>query len=206
MGITPSKRVAREVLERAFAVAVSALPVPAIWVTRTERLGDSPSETYVAALGTSLLAKATDSRVDAHSIKKRSGDCGYSIRGPGHGVLAPFTMEPGRDFDLGKKGPEPLNNQPFFANDRIDLSVVVEAAARPYWVDLVSFLDDVQVMDETEAEAALAAFIRARRAAFAARPQVLLPSTPQVMRLDQMASLRRISSRRRARVDDAARR
>ena len=98
-------------------------------------------------------------------------------------------MEPGRDFDLGKKGPEPLNNQPFFANDRIDLSVVVEAAARPYWVDLVSFLDDVQVMDETEAETALAAFPGARRAAFAARPQVLLPSTPQVMRLDQMASL-----------------
>ena len=206
MGITPSKRVAREVLERAFAVAVSALPVPAIWVTRTERLGDSPSETYVAALGTSLLAKATDSRVDAHSIKKRSGDCGYSIRGPGHGVLAPFTMEPGRDFDLGKKGPEPLNNQPFFANDRIDLSVVVEAAARPYWVDLVSFLDDVQVMDETEAEAALAAFIR-----------VVEPRLPHGRRFYcqvrhrscgsiRWPASRRISSRRRARLDDAARR
>ena len=100
VAITPSRQVARIVLERAFARAVSDDVVPAVWVERTAQLGRSPSGTYVAALGTALLAKATDRRADALSIKARSGPNGYSMRGLGHSVLAPFTMEPDVGFDL----------------------------------------------------------------------------------------------------------
>jgi hypothetical protein len=189
MGITHNRAKARRVLETAFELACSGQALPAEWILRTEHISTSPSGTYVAALGTALLAKSTDGRTDALSIKARSGPSGYSIRGLGHSVLAPFTMEPHIDFDLTKTGPEPLNNQPFFGNDRMEASVVVDAGARAWWKALIEYLDDVNRLSEDEARLALAAFIRSRREAHAARQDVALPERVPTMPLAHLVDV-----------------
>ena len=129
-------------------------------------MGESPSKTYVAALGTALLARATEPHIDPLSIKERSGEKGYSARTLGHGVLVPASVEYG--FDLGATGREPLNNEPFFGNDRMDATVVVHRRSRPYWGYLIECCKRIDNLSANQAKAALAAFIRQRLAAAAA--------------------------------------
>jgi hypothetical protein len=184
MGIQVDPLLAREVLDEAVTIAGSTRRLPAEWVRRTERLAGSPSKTYIAALGTALLARATEPRVDPRSIKERSGPRGYSVRSLGHGVLVPASVEYG--FDLGATGREPLNNQPFFGNDRIEKTVVVRRSSQPYWNYLMECCNLVGRMSAPEAKVALASFIRQRLAAASAvQPLNLRARQFQVARLAQ---------------------
>ena len=131
VGITiPAERL-RRVLEQALTLAESDVELPSIWVDRVNRIGESPSKTYVAALGTAL-AKATDPSVDALTIKSKAGANAYSMRGVAK-VLVEGASRYG--FHLGRTGPEPLNNQPWFGVDRVDKIDNLKADALPYHRD-----------------------------------------------------------------------
>lgn len=159
MGITiPSSRL-EEVLERAVVLAESDADVPAIWIDRVRRIADCPSKTYVAALGTALLAKATDPRVDALSVKSKAGPRAYSMRGV---VKVLVEKAPIYGYHLGRTGPEPMNNQPWFGSDRVDRFENVRADALPFHRDMVRYLTDLNGATGDEALLGLGAFLRER--------------------------------------------
>ena len=171
MGIRIDQRVARRVLEQALDWALSDRPVPAFWTNVTQRMQAAPSKTYTPALGTALLAKAVDPRVDALSIKDAHADNTYSLRTLGHGVLVPAAVEYG--FDLRNTGREPLNNQPFFRYDHMDTIDRVLPGARASLNELREALRTLNLQSQAEAFAGLAAFLRVRIALVEHRHQVL---------------------------------
>src|SRR4051812_44248254 len=148
--------------ERAVADAVDRARggrVPSEWVSMTEAVGNASSKTYVAALGTALLARAVDDQTDPMSIKATpSSRRAYSARSLCHGVLVPASREHG--FDLGATGREPLNNQPFFRYERID--EMQRVRDRLGLTLLLDALREVEKLDAKAAAAALAAFVRVR--------------------------------------------
>ena len=76
------------------------------------------NKTFIALLGTALLARATDIRADPFSLKAGFGTPGaYSARSLCKEVLAANALR--LRIDLGVTGREPLNNQPFFAEGRV---------------------------------------------------------------------------------------
>jgi hypothetical protein len=162
MAVTPDRGKARQQLEA--AVALAQRPdelLPAEWLERTRRVGQSPNRTFVAALGTGLLAKATDGRVDPLALKEDAGERAYSARGLCHAILVPAAGEFG--FHLGATGREPLNNQPFFRYDRIDaIQRVKSRAALEALGYLIECLRRVDELDEDAALLGLAAFVRVR--------------------------------------------
>src|ERR1035441_2823746 len=118
MGITLDRREMALQLERAVRYAEDprqALPVE--WAERTEHMAGCPSRTYVAALGVALLAKATDERIDALTVKRKVSANAYSMRGAAAELAGNAALY---GYHLGVTGPEPLNNQPWFHGERID--------------------------------------------------------------------------------------
>lgn len=156
MGITIDKRLARTRLEGAIAWALSDKAVPEDWLNRSLLVGEAPSRTYTPMLGTGLLARATDDRVDALALKEASGENAYSARGLCHDVLVPAAVEFG--FDIRNTGREPLNNQPFFRYDRVDVAERVRFPEHHRY--LVECLQEANKLSSGEALAALAAFLR----------------------------------------------
>jgi len=159
MGITIKRDRLELVLERAVRLAESDEDLPENWLNRTDRISESPFGTYVAALGTALLAKASDGRVDALTIKAKAGPTAYSMRGVVK-VLAARAADYG--YHLGVTGPEPLNNQPWFGSSRVDRIANLHGEAKPFHRDLVRYLSDLNRLGEEQASVALAAFIRRR--------------------------------------------
>ncbi len=159
MGITiPADRLA-EVLDAAVTRAESDAVLSELWLSRVERIGECPSKTYVAALGTALLAKASDERVDALAVKSKAGPRAYSMRGVAKTLV---EKAPIYGYHLGRRGPEPLNNQPWFGTDRVDRFENVRRDAMPYHRDLIRWLTELNALSEEEALDALAAFLRLR--------------------------------------------
>jgi len=158
MGITIDRVKARQVLDAAMDLARSGEAVPDTWLARTATIAASPFITLTPVLGTALLAHATDSRVDALALKVESSDAAYSARNLAHGVLVPAAFEYG--IDLRTRGPEPLNNQPFFRYDRLDVMKRVRDPEAHR--ELVSYLREANTLDEEGAFRALAAFLRER--------------------------------------------
>ena len=159
MGITISASRLEEVLERAVVLGESDAALPQIWIDRVRRIGDCPSKTYIAALGTALLAKASEPQVDALSVKSKAGPRAYSMRGV---VRVLVEKAPVYGYHLGRTGPEPLNNQPWFGSDRVDRFENVRADAMPFHRDMVRYLTDLNGATEAEALLGLAAFLRER--------------------------------------------
>jgi len=147
------------VLERAVTLAESDNVLPEIWVTRVERIAECPSKTYVAALGTALLAKATEPKVDVLTIKSKAGPNAYSMRGV---VKVMVEKAATYGYHLGRTGPEPLNNQPWFGSDRVDRLENVRRDALPYHRDMVRYLTDLNGASAEEALEGLAVFLRLR--------------------------------------------
>jgi hypothetical protein len=157
-------RIAAETFERALALAASGKAIPKEWVTRTQGLERSSSKTFIAMLGTALLARATDPSVDPltlkASAKSSSGMVAYSARGLATSVLVPKAVAHG--VHLGVTGREPLNNHPFYAASRITRELPVKAGEAASLHYLVETLDRVATLDVDEALAALASFIQVR--------------------------------------------
>ena len=168
MGLRIDKRRARQQLERALAMVQSGQELPAEWLERTETVAGFEEKTCLVALGTGLLATATDDTVDPLTLKSRAGNRAYSARGLAHDVLVPASVEFG--FDLRTTGREPLNNQPFFHSDRVDAMPRVKHPGEIR--QLVECLEAVHDLREEEAVEALAAFLRQRLAAAAAAAAV----------------------------------
>jgi hypothetical protein len=93
------------------------------WLTLVSHLGDlcphGKSATVIAALGTAILAKATDPNVDIYSLLDRGeSPNSYSARSLADNVWARHRAE--LDIDLGANGTNPLNNTPFIGKTRIE--------------------------------------------------------------------------------------
>jgi hypothetical protein len=161
MGITIKKAVLEGRLEDAVRLAESAADLPEQWTKRVVHVSQCPSETYIAAFGVALLAKAADPRVDVLTIKASAGPTAYSMRGVAR-VLVGRARHFG--YHLGVTGPEPLNNQPWFGNDRIDRITRIRPEVVRYHEALVRYLRDLQQLNADHALLALAAFLRLRLA------------------------------------------
>lgn len=172
MSVTLDKSKLRAALERAVRRADRATDLPEEWLARTDHMGDCPSKSYVAVLASALLARAAyGEQIDPRSIKARSGARGFSARGS-IAVLADSARDFG--FDLGVSGPEPLNNQPWFHSDRVDLirPEQVRPDTRDYLRSIKAYLKAADEINATEAEAALAAFIVKRREVAQAKREI----------------------------------
>lgn len=170
MGLGVDLEHARAVLAEAVERAASERRVPTEWVKWTDEVDASPSKTFTVALGTALLARATNPKIDALALKATSGDRAYSARTVGHGVLVPGAVQYG--YYLRATGREPLNNQPFFRYDRIDEIDRIHASARPFLPKLIQACRAINKLSEAQAKAALAAFLRVRLNAAKARQAV----------------------------------
>ena len=162
---------ARKVLHEE-AARVDASNVDPDWVNRVEELSaacEAINKTFIAALGTGLLAKATDLGADPLALKAGATSRGaYSARRLCHSVLAPEAAA--LEIDLGVTGREPLNNQPFFRYDVISLDMAVRNPAALEM--LVSALEAAaRIASKDEACTALRSFLLVRR-------RVVLPSLP----------------------------
>lgn len=144
----------------AIELARSEKALPMAWLERTKKVGASPSKTFVAMLGTALLAKATDPKVDPFALKVREFPTAYSARSLCKDVLVPYAVEAG--VHLGTTGREPLNNQPFFRHERVGPDMKVRSHVRPHLDYLCQCLEAMKKLNRTQALDALAAFLRVR--------------------------------------------
>jgi hypothetical protein len=156
LGLTISQAAARQRLEEAYGWASSDRPVPEEWTQFARQTFRMAAKTYTPALGTMLVARATDARVDPLSIKAQFGPTTYSLRTLGHEVLVPAARELG--FSIRNTGREPLNNQPFFRYDH--MSTVNRVRNRDEYDRFVAGVARIGSADRDEALAALAAFLR----------------------------------------------
>ncbi|HEY2282226.1 MAG TPA: restriction endonuclease, SacI family [Solirubrobacteraceae bacterium] len=179
MGLAVDQTEARAILDEAAQWAVSDRNVPDEWTEWTRRIDNSPSKTFTVALGTALLAKATNPAIDALALKATSGQNAYSARTVGHRVLVPGAVR--HRYDLRATGREPLNNQPFFRYNRIDEIDRIHARARPHLPDLIAACQAINRLDAQQAYAALAAFLRVRMDAARGHPTIDLRGSSSSM-------------------------
>ena len=160
VGLTIDKRTATERFGDALALARSNDPLPDEWLERTRSVSRARNKTFTPALGTALLAKATDDAVDALSLREDESHKGYSARSLAKEVLVPCCVRAG--IDIRNKGGEPLNNQPFLRAARIGTHLKVKANAVEELKYLVESIERADFLRGRDALMALAAFLRAR--------------------------------------------
>jgi hypothetical protein len=166
MGLSVDRKQAAKVLEAAAQQAGSDRPVPPEWTHRTHEIDECPSKSFTPVLGTALLARATNPKIDALALKSGAGPRAYSARSIATSVLVPGAIKYG--YDLRATGREPLNNQPFFRYDRIDQMDHVRADAEPWVPVLIDACTAINKLGATEAKSALTAFLRVRMEAASA--------------------------------------
>src|SRR5438067_3861380 len=166
-----------ETLEQAYLLASSNSTLPSKWLQRAERLADSPSVAFVAAVGSILLAKATDPRIDAFVIQEREGSAGaFSLRGPAK-VLGLKRRVYG--YDIGSTSDrDPINHGTLIGSTRWDVALQrITAAHKPFFQVILQWLPDINSLDEQQALQALAAYIRVRQAVAPGAALSQLPAT-----------------------------
>jgi hypothetical protein len=152
---------AKQRLEEAFELALSDDPLPENWLTFARQTFQMTSKTYTPALGTVLLARATNDRVDPLSIKAEYGPNTYSLRSLCHDVLVPAARQYG--FSIRNTGREPINNQPFFRYEH--MSEIDKVRDKPGHEHFVSGVMGIGQLDQSRALAAFAAYLRVAIAA-----------------------------------------
>jgi hypothetical protein len=161
VSIKISPTTARQRLEAALGWAESEESLPELWLDLALQAFQMPAKTYVPALGTALLARATDDRIDPLSIKASHGPNTYSLRGLCHEVLVPAARQFG--FSIRNTGREPINNQPFFRYDH--MTEIDRVRDRASFEQFMSGIKKVEELDQSQALAALAAYLRVAIAA-----------------------------------------
>jgi hypothetical protein len=146
--------------------AVLAEPEVAGWIERVRAFSEHCREkglrTHIAVLGTMMLAKAANTRVDVFSLKASDDSAGgFDARGVAEKALVPASRL--HQFDLGARKAQPLNNQPFFRSLRINRQMVVREWSRPVLNELIALLQELAQASSHQAVRALAAFIHIRR-------------------------------------------
>lgn len=188
MGLTIDRKAAEETFRRALKLARSSTPLPDEWLERTRQVGNAASKTFTPALGTALLAKATDRRVDAFSLREGEGHKSYSARSLAKEVLVPQCVQAG--VDIRTTGAEPLNNQPFFHSQRIGPDIHVRDNAKEALLYLCDSIEKADFLENEDALRAFAAFLRAR---------LELSAVPEVIKLGD----RQVSAVELGRILDA---
>lgn len=166
-----------QTLEQAFLLANSKTTLPAKWLQRSERLSESPSVAFIAAVGSVLLAKATDPRIDAFVIQEREGSAGaFSLRGPAK-VLGLKRRAYG--YDIGSSSDrDPINHGTLIGSTRWDVALQrISSAHKPFFQVILQWLADINALDKQQALEALAAYIRVRQAVAPGAAVTQLPST-----------------------------
>lgn len=156
---------ARRILEEEASNVLQRLPGSLEWVERISELGracEGASQTPIAVLGTAILSKATNLRIDPFSLQASDGKRGYSARSIAQHVLA--ACAPRLEIDIGVTGKEPLNNQPFFSKPRVSVKLPWKKNALPAARILLTALKALdQVRSEAAARKALRAFLQVRK-------------------------------------------
>lgn len=161
MSIRIPQATAKQRLEEAFELALSDDPLPKSWLAFARRTFQMTSKTYTPALGTVLLARATNDRIDPLSIKAEYGSNTYSLRSLCHDVLVPAARQYG--FSIRNTGREPINNQPFFRYEH--MSEIDKVRDKPGHEHFMSGVMEVGQLDQSQALAAFAAYLRVAIAA-----------------------------------------
>jgi hypothetical protein len=177
MAVTLSNQRLEQTLDDAYLVATSDAALPTLWIDRAKKLEDSPSVGFIAAVGAVLLAKATDSRIDAFVIQKQEGSAGaYSLRKPAT-VLAQRRRAYG--YDIGSSSDrDPINQGTIVSSRRWDVALGrITPSHKPFLEVILQWLRDVNQLSEQEATEALAAFIRVRREVAPGAAVEQVPST-----------------------------
>jgi hypothetical protein len=187
----PDHAIARATFDRAVELAEGLSALPAEWIELVSQIGSMKTRTFTAAIGTVLLARATDAHVDPLTLQADApasqGQRAYSARTLASSVLVPKSRE--HRVDLRVRGDEPLQNNPFTDERRLDRRLPVK---HPQELDLlVSACERAQVLTKADALLALAAFIRVRRDAAAAAeiPVAMLATDFPASRLVAATSL-----------------
>jgi hypothetical protein len=163
-------RRAQQLVDQAAQLAddtsVLAEPYVLTWIDRVREFSEhcraKGLRTHIAVLGTMMLAKAANTRVDVFSLKASDDSAGaFDARGVAEKVLVPASRL--YKFDLGARKAQPLNNQPFFRSLRINRQMVVRDWARSVLNELIAILQEIAQADSPKAVRALAAFIHVRR-------------------------------------------
>lgn len=148
------------------AEVASTESTPREWDVLVSQLSDEcergANKTFIAMLGTALLARATNVGADPFALKSGPGTPGaYSARSLCQHVLAAHA--PRLKIDLGVTGREPLNNQPFFAEERVHDAMPVHSKAKAAFGILMEGLKRIsRIETENEARGALRAFLQER--------------------------------------------
>lgn len=173
MGISLTTAAGREVVNRAFELAISSSPLPREWMDFATDVFAYPFKTYATALATSLAAKSTDERIDPASLKIGYSDRAFNFRTFGHEVVVPASRELG--FSIRATRREPLNNQPFFRYDHLE---VVDRSGNPaLHKRYTSQIMKLDTLTKDQAFEALAAFLRVARNEHLTAEQVEIDTT-----------------------------
>jgi hypothetical protein len=163
-------------LESAYLLATSEAQLPDLWLERAERLGDSPSVAFIAAVGSVLLAKATDQRIDALVLKEREGSAGaFSLRGPAQ-VLAGKHHAYG--YDIGSASDrDPINHGTLIGATRWDVALDrITPRHKTFFQVILQWLRYITTLSREQALDALAAYIRVRQRVVPGASVARLPS------------------------------
>ncbi|ABA87678.1 restriction endonuclease, Sac I superfamily [Syntrophotalea carbinolica DSM 2380] len=135
------------------------------WRIRVKRLSElcpyRKSATFIAALGTAILAKSVNSKVDVFCILERDGgDTSYSARSLADKVWAKERAY--LEINLGANRANPLNNVPFIGRARIDgIENVRNKEGYEYLCECLNALSEIK--QEVLARTVLRAFIASQK-------------------------------------------
>ena len=135
------------------------------WIERVSILTDlcpyRKSSTFIAVLGTAILAKTVEPDVDVYCLLERNGGArAYSARTLVDDVWAKERAILG--IDIGANRGNPLNNTPFIGKASIDeIKNVRNVEGFKYFKDCLNQLDQYTSIDD--AKAALRGFISVRK-------------------------------------------
>lgn len=150
-------------LERAYLLAIGRQSLSARWTERAEKLGESPSVAFIAAVGAVLLAKATDPAIDAFVIQAREGSAGaFNLRAAASALGA---KKRAFGYDIGSSSDrDPINHGTLIGATRWDLALErIREDHKPFFQLILTWLADVNRMSGEEATEALASYVRVRR-------------------------------------------
>jgi hypothetical protein len=110
-----------QTLERAYVLAIGRQTLPETWTRRAEQLAESPSVALIAAVGSVLLAKATNPAVDVFVIQAREGSASaFNLRAA---ATALGAKKRAFGYDIGSSSDrDPINHggrSPFFGPPRV---------------------------------------------------------------------------------------
>jgi hypothetical protein len=150
-------------LERAYLLAIGKQTLPETWVRRAEQLAQSPSVAFIAAVGSVLLAKATNPAVDVFVIQTQEGSAGaFSLRAA---ATALGAKKRAFGYDIGSSSDrDPINHGTLVGSTRWDVALDrIREDHKSFFQLILTWLVDVNRMSQDDATEALAAYLRVRR-------------------------------------------